>query len=638
MWRTVRFRTTVAATIASAALLVVVSIVTVLLLRAQLTDNLDEGLIGRADEIAMLLAADPAPELPRNEDVLIQVLASDGTVRQASASVQGMAPITSAHVGVRTVDDVPGRPEQFRVVVRTVDTPRGPATLLVGVNDDDVSDPVRILSRVLAGAVPLVVASLAALTWWLTGRTLRPVERMRRELAEITAGHRGRRVAEPGTADEVDRLARTMNETLDRLDAAITRQTRFVADASHELRSPLTRIRTELEVDLVTPGSREEIERSVLQDVVSLQHLVDDLLQLARSDEGVAALRLERVDLDDIVLKEARRAVERGRVDVDVSAVAAAQTIGDPRHLTRVVRNLLDNAERHARRTVTLSLDEDTTATRLVVVDDGAGIPSGDREHIFERFARADQARSRDAGGSGLGLAIARDIVERHGGEMAEAAAGRRPGNEPGRRGRTARRCALGHPTGCRRRRRRRRAGSPCVFVQRQGHGVAGVALGVVEQVADHAGEVAGVADRLGGRHRAHVESTPTPLDGTARLLGAMSSRSTRSSRSAATPSSLRASWSRSSTRCWSDRTSCQHAALDLLTGLPGVTRSSLDSGSQIRGSGLRSSCDALATERVWRVIAASEHCNISSFIVRGGRWTKRRCLARPPSGRGGRR
>ena len=418
MWRTVRFRTTVAATIVSAALLVVVSTVTVWLLRAQLTDNLDEGLIGRADEIAALLAADPAPDLPRNEDVLIQVLAPDGTVRQASASVEGMAPITSAHVGVRTVDDVPGRPERFRVVARTVDTPRGPATLLVGVNDDDVSDPVRILSRVLAGAVPLVVAALAALTWWLTGRTLRPVERMRRELADITAGHRGRRVAEPGTADEVDRLARTMNETLDRLDAAITRQTRFVADASHELRSPLTRIRTELEVDLATPGSRQEIERSVLQDVVSLQHLVDDLLQLARSDEGVAPLRLERVDLDDIVLKEARRAVERGRVDVDVSAVAAAQTIGDPRHLTRVVRNLLDNAERHARRTVTLSLDEGGTATRLVVVDDGAGIPAGDREHIFERFARADQARSRDAGGSGLGLAIARDIVERHGGTI----------------------------------------------------------------------------------------------------------------------------------------------------------------------------------------------------------------------------
>ncbi len=246
-----------------------------------------------------------------------------------------------------------------------------------------MSDPVRILSRVLAGAVPLVVASLAALTWWLTGRTLRPVERMRRELADITAGHRGRRVAEPGTADEVDRLARTMNETLDRLDAAITRQTRFVADASHELRSPLTRIRTELEVDLATPGSRQEIERSVLQDVVSLQHLVDDLLQLARSDEGVAPLRLERVDLDDIVLKEARRAVERGRVDVDVSAVAAAQTIGDRRHLTRVVRNLLDNAERHARRTVTVSLDEGGTATRLVVVDDGAGIPVGrSRAHL----------------------------------------------------------------------------------------------------------------------------------------------------------------------------------------------------------------------------------------------------------------
>ena len=126
---------------------------------------------------------------------------------------------------MRTVADVPGRPERFRVVAEG-STRRGDRQRCsVGVNDDDVSDPVRILSRVLAGAVPLVVASLAALTWWLTGRTLRPVERMRRELADITAGHRGRRVAEPGTGDEVDRLARTMNETLDRLDAAITRQT-----------------------------------------------------------------------------------------------------------------------------------------------------------------------------------------------------------------------------------------------------------------------------------------------------------------------------------------------------------------------------------------------------------------------------
>jgi signal transduction histidine kinase len=420
VWRTVRFRTTLAATVVSAALLVAVSAVTVWLLRTQLDDNLDEGLAARADEITTLLAADGGADLPRNEDLLIQVLASDGTVRRASASAEGMGPITSADAGVRTVD-VPGRPERFRVLVRTVDTAREPTTLLVGVNDDDVSDPVRILSRVLAGAVPLVVLALAALTWWLTGRTLRPVERMRRELADIAAGEHGRRVAEPGTADEVDRLARTMNDTLDRLDAAITRQKRFVADASHELRSPLTRMRTELEVGLAAPGSAEATERSVLEDVVSLQHLVDDLLQLARSDDGVAPLQLERVDLDDIVLKEARRAIERGRVDVDVSAVAAAQTIGDPRHLARVVRNLLDNAERHARRTVTMTLAEGATATRLVVVDDGIGITANDREHIFERFARADDARARDAGGTGLGLAIARDIVERHGGTIALA-------------------------------------------------------------------------------------------------------------------------------------------------------------------------------------------------------------------------
>jgi signal transduction histidine kinase len=294
-------------------------------------------------------------------------------------------------------------------------------TLIVGVNNDDVTDPITILSRLLAATVPAVVLLLGALTWWLTGRTLRPVEKMRIELAEITGTNLGRRVAEPGTGDEIDRLAHTMNETLDRLDGAIRRQQRFVADASHELRSPLTRIRAELEVDLASgePTDPSTTERSVLGEAIELQHLVDDLLQLARGDDGLVEAAFQPVDLDDIVLREARRLRDRGRVTVDLQHVTAAQTYGDASQLTRAVRNLFDNAERHARSTVTVALDEIAGRVRLTVSDDGNGIPPENRAVIFERFTRLDDARARDNGGTGLGLAIVRDIIHGHDGTIA---------------------------------------------------------------------------------------------------------------------------------------------------------------------------------------------------------------------------
>ena len=205
-----------------------------------------------------------------------------------------------------------------------------------------------------------MVLILALLTWWLTGRTLRPVDKMRAEMAEISGTNLGRRVREPDTGDEIDRLARTMNETLDRLEDAVRRQQRFVADASHELRGPLTRIRSELEVDLARPDCADPTatERSVLDEAIGLQHLVDDLLQLARSDAGAAEMTAVPVDLDDIVLREARRLRDRGRVVIDTSRVSAAQVIGDRNQLGRAVQNLLDNAERHAVTTVTVTLDE----------------------------------------------------------------------------------------------------------------------------------------------------------------------------------------------------------------------------------------------------------------------------------------
>jgi signal transduction histidine kinase len=418
--RTIRFRITALAVLVSAVLLAAVSVLMIWALRRQLTDNLDEGLTQRADTIAAVLGTAVPSELSGDEDLLVQVINADGQIVATSSNLVGVGRIASTQPGLRTLHEVPGRNETFRVLSRNVVTADGPALLVVGVNNDDVTDPVTILSRLLAVAVPVVVAVLGALTWWLTGRTLRPVETMRAEMAEISGTNLGRRLQEPKTGDEVQRLARTMNQTLDRLEDAVRRQQRFVADASHELRGPLTRIRGELELDLARPESADAVatQRSVLSEAIGLQRLVEDLLELARSDASATELTPAPIDIDDIVLREVRRLSDRGRVGVDTSAVSAAHVIGDPRQLARAFRNLLDNAERHARTTVTVALEEIADRARLTVSDDGAGIAPGQRDHLFERFTRLDEARTRDAGGSGLGLAITRDIIERHGGTI----------------------------------------------------------------------------------------------------------------------------------------------------------------------------------------------------------------------------
>ena len=277
------------------------------------------------------------------------------------------------------------------------------------------------MTRTLAITVPAVVFLLGVLTWWLIGRVLRPVDTMRAQMAEITASNLGGRIPEPGTGDEIDRLARTMNETLARVEDAVRHQQRFVADASHELRSPLTRIRTELEVDLSQPDQAADpiaTERSVLAETIGLQRLVDDLLHLARSDAAATEFAGVSVDLDDIVLSEARWLVERGQVIVDSRHVSAANVTGVPSQLTRAVQNLLDNAERHASTTVTITLAETDGHARLTVSRRRRRDSGRQAGEVFERFTRLDEARTRDAGGTGLGLAITRDIVERHGGTI----------------------------------------------------------------------------------------------------------------------------------------------------------------------------------------------------------------------------
>lgn len=275
-------------------------------------------------------------------------------------------------------------------------------------------------------AVPVAVLVLGATTWVVVGRALRPVDAMRREADGIDAARLDRRLADPGGSDEVARLARTLNGMLDRLDASARTQRRFVGDASHELRSPLAVIRQHAEVALLHPDRIDgaALAGTVLGEEARLTALVQGLLVLARADEGALGVQRVPVDLDDLVGSEARRLRAVGAVRVDASGVGPARVTGDPGLLGQVVRNLVDNAARHADGAVALGVVERPRRgggqghVELTVDDDGAGVADDDRERVFERFVRLDDARDRDAGGSGLGLAIVRELVRAHGGQV----------------------------------------------------------------------------------------------------------------------------------------------------------------------------------------------------------------------------
>ena len=422
---TLRFRITALAALAVLAVLVIAGIGLVVAQRRLLTENLDDALRQRADDLgALVIGGRVPPTLPNSEDVFLQIVTPDGAVLAASPNVAGEPPIgrpppAGQTEALRTVEHPRVDAASLRTLSRRVESRDGTVVLKVAAPLDDVSDSTRVLATTLSVALPAVAALLAALVWALVGRTLRPVEAIRARVASIGGTDLRQRVPHPDGDDEIARLGRTMNAMLDRLEDATGRQQRFVADASHDLRSPLTRIRSELEVDLAHPGTADlaATHRSVLDEITSLQRLVEDLLHLARSDAGAPTIRREPVDLDDIVMGDAARVRAGGRVDVDSTAVSAAQVHGDPDQLTRAIRNLIDNAARHARTTITLSLEEHDHTAVLGVADDGPGIPTDQHQRVFERFTRLDEART-TGGGSGLGLAIARDIIQRHDGTI----------------------------------------------------------------------------------------------------------------------------------------------------------------------------------------------------------------------------
>jgi signal transduction histidine kinase len=419
----VRVRTTAAAVLVVGAAVVVAGLIMVVLLQRSLTADVQASALVRARAAAVALASgqDVAAIPVGNEDEeFVQVLDSQGRVVQASPRLAGQPAVVALSPGeVRRLKDLPQlfNDEPFLLVARAADTPTGSFTVVVGRSLQSVADARHAVTRLLGLGVPLVVLIVGLVAWRLVGRALSPVDRLRAEVEAISSRDLHRRLADPPGRDEIAGLAKTMNRMLARLEEGHLRQRRFVSDASHELRSPLATIRQHAEVALGHPDgtTTAEVAGVVLEEEVRLERLVEDLLLLAKIDEAGDGRRREPVDLDDMLFDQAKRLRATTALAVDVSGVAAAQVTGDKAQLDKLVRNLADNAARHARGKVCLSLEESPAGVVLAVDDDGDGIPPQDRDRIFERFVRLDSARSRDAGGSGLGLAIVAEIAAAHG-------------------------------------------------------------------------------------------------------------------------------------------------------------------------------------------------------------------------------
>lgn len=411
--RSVRARTTLATVAVLLPVLAVAGAAGVHLQRADLTS----GIASLAEDQARALAQDvpdgsPAPT-PGSEEDLVQVVSS-GTTADGSPPLMPR-PTTSAPVHDVLTGVVAGEGDRYgAVALRTTD---GSAYVVVARSLETVDAATTSTTRLLLGGGLLVLLAVAWLTWVAAGRALSPVEAMRRQARSISAEDVGSRLPVPASGDEIARLATTLNELLDRIELSTLTRRQFVADASHELRSPVATIRALVESDRIAPhpGGRDGLATEVLLETSRLAALVDDLLLLARGENPDRAPH-RPLDLSALVRNEGGRA---RRVPVTTCVDEGLVVTGDAEALAGALRNLLDNAERHASQVITLTAYTTDGEVRIVVADDGAGVPAADQERIFERFVRLDNARSRDEGGTGLGLAIVRTVVESHGGSIA---------------------------------------------------------------------------------------------------------------------------------------------------------------------------------------------------------------------------
>lgn len=423
-----RTRVTLVAAVLTAIVLAATGVFVYLRLQSDLRQSMDTGLRARADAEKLVVARTGTFSRVQPDDAFAQLVGPDGSVLSSSSSIEGAPALvppgiaTPAFVerGSLRIEDeaVPAR----MLVVRAVNGD----LLVVGASLDDQRQTLAGLAVSLGIGGPLALFLVVGLTWFLVGWTLRPVESMRAQAAAISASDPGRRLPVPTTEDELARLAETLNAMLDRLEEAIERERRFVDDASHELRSPLSNLKAGLELALRRSRTADELEaevRSAAEETDRLSRLAEDLLVLARADRGRLPIRREPVDVAGLVSGTvesfAARAAER-RVGIEVHVPEELRADVDELRVRQALGNLLDNGLRAAPSggRVSVAAERENGSLRLEVRDSGPGFPLEFLPVAFEAFTRPDAGRSRPDGGAGLGLAIVAAVAQAHGGSV----------------------------------------------------------------------------------------------------------------------------------------------------------------------------------------------------------------------------
>jgi two-component system OmpR family sensor kinase len=383
-------------------------------LRAEADDVTATGLVqppGLKDRAVFVLLLDPTGKVIDRSALgphIGRVLTADETQRALRNEI--------------AVDrEVEGVGEPARLLARAANIGGHDVIVVVGVSIATEVRAAQRLALVLAIVSPLLIGVITAGGWLLAGAALRPVARMAQEAAAISLEESGRRLQEPPGDDEIARLGQTLNAMLARIEAAFARERAFVDDASHELRTPISILRAELELALLQPGDRDETQRvlrSALDEAERLSQLAEDLLVLARVDAGTLPVRRENVDVGVILARCADRYAGAGGVQIAVTTAGDMLVHADPARLEQVISNLLANARRHATAHVSIEARRVDDAIELVVADDGPGFPADLLPVALDRFTRGDGARNREGGGAGLGLSIIRTIVGAHGGRV----------------------------------------------------------------------------------------------------------------------------------------------------------------------------------------------------------------------------
>ncbi len=436
----VRSRSTVFATLVVAIAAIVGSFLLLWLLQRALEASAADAAATRAADIAANVSTLPMTAIEKDlqqrtsVDQLIQVLDARGSIVASSSErsrekvltpMRPAAGVEQTHRANTLRFLEPATP--YLLTARGVERENGVYTVVVATSLATQSESMEQLGGYLVLFVPITIIFVALGTWLLVGRSLRPVEQIRATVAGIGTNRLRERLPVPPTGDEIARLAETMNEMLARLDSGQQVQRAFVADASHELRSPLATLDASLQIAGSDPSGHDwaDLRETMGLEVTRMEHLVDGLLLLAKADDRGLRMRDEDVDLDDIIAAEVRRLRAKGGIEIH-SQIAPVRVLGDAARLQQMVRNLVDNAVVAAQSSVDLTVARSNGAAVITISDDGSGIAAVDRERVFDRFVRLDESRSRNSGGSGLGLAIVREIVRGHGGsvQIDESAAG----------------------------------------------------------------------------------------------------------------------------------------------------------------------------------------------------------------------